>query len=36
LQDYIAKLESEIVRARDAIKAKQAQRASADLFFKKS
>jgi len=35
LEEYIAALEAEIARARDAIKAKQAVRAGADAFFKK-
>ena len=32
---YIAALEAEIGRARQAIAAKQAQKAAADLFFRK-
>ena len=36
LQAYIAAMETEIRRAGEAIKAKQAQKAAADLFFKKS
>jgi len=32
----IATLESEIARSRDAIKARQATKAAADTFFKKS
>lgn len=35
LNDYIALLQGEIERARGAIKAKEAHRAGADLFFKK-
>ena len=33
---YIAALEAEIARARQSIAAKQAQKAAADLFFRKS
>ena len=36
LEAYIASLGAEAERARQAIKAKQAQKAAADLFFKKS
>jgi uncharacterized small protein (DUF1192 family) len=36
LEAYIAALEAEIGRARQAIAAKQAQKAAADLFFRKS
>lgn len=35
LQAYIAMLEAEIRRAGDAIRAKQAQKAAADSFFRK-
>lgn len=35
LQDYIARLEAEIARARAAITAKQAFRNAAETFFKK-
>lgn len=35
LGDYIAELEAEILRARDAIKAKQSVRAGADALFRK-
>jgi uncharacterized small protein (DUF1192 family) len=35
LNEYIALLQGEIERARDAIKAKKAHRAGANLFFKK-
>jgi uncharacterized small protein (DUF1192 family) len=35
LEAYIAALEAEIGRARQAIAAKQAQKAAADLFFRK-
>jgi uncharacterized small protein (DUF1192 family) len=34
LNDYIAELEAEIVRAREAIEAKQSWRGKADSFFK--
>ncbi|MBI4968271.1 MAG: DUF1192 domain-containing protein [Rhodospirillales bacterium] len=36
LNDYIARLEAEIARARQAIAAKSNHRASADAFFKKT
>lgn len=36
LNEYIGQLQGEIERAREAIKGKQAHRAGADLFFKKS
>ena len=36
LEEYIARLQAEIERARGAIKGKQAQRAGAEAFFKKS
>lgn len=35
LKEYIAGLEAEIARARQAIAAKEAQRNAADAFFKK-
>lgn len=35
LNDYIAQLEAEILRVRQAITAKQAARAGADSFFKR-
>jgi uncharacterized small protein (DUF1192 family) len=35
LEEYIGRLQAEIERARGAIKAKQAQRAGAEAFFKK-
>ena len=35
LEAYIESLNAEAERARQAIKAKQAQKAAADLFFKK-
>lgn len=35
LEEYIAGLEAEILRTREAIKAKQAVRAGADAFFKR-
>lgn len=35
LAEYIAELESEIVRARESIAAKQAAQADADSFFRK-
>ena len=35
LNDYIARLEAEIARARAAIAAKKAQRSGADALFKK-
>ena len=35
LRDYIAELEAEIVRAREAIKRKEAVRAGAEAFFKR-
>ena len=35
LETYIESLQAEAERARQAIKAKQAQKAAADLFFKK-
>jgi uncharacterized small protein (DUF1192 family) len=35
LEAYIASLEGEIARARQSIAAKQAQKAAADLFFRK-
>jgi len=35
LQDYIVGLEAEIVRARAAISAKEAQKSAAEAFFKK-
>jgi uncharacterized small protein (DUF1192 family) len=35
LEAYIASLQAEIERARQAIGAKQAQKAAADLFFRK-
>lgn len=36
LEAYIASLNAEAARARQAIAAKQAQKAAADAFFKKS
>ncbi len=36
LESHIAELEAEILRAREVIKAKQAQKSAADLFFKKT
>ena len=36
LETYIARLEAEILRARDVIKAKRAQKNAADVFFRKS
>lgn len=36
LEAYIAEMEAEILRAGAVIKAKQAQKSAADLFFKKS
>lgn len=36
LNDYILEMESEIARVREKIKAKQAQKAAASLFFKKA
>lgn len=35
LRDYIAELEAEIVRAREAIKRKEVVRAGAEAFFKR-
>jgi len=35
LESYIARLEAEIARARDAIRARRAQKDAADGFFKK-
>lgn len=35
LGDYISSLEAEILRARDAIKRKEAVRAGAEAFFKR-
>ena len=35
LQEYIAELESEIVRARESIAAKQSAQAAADSFFRR-
>jgi uncharacterized small protein (DUF1192 family) len=36
LEAYIAAMEAEIGRARDAIRAKRAQKDAADVFFKKT
>lgn len=36
LEEYIAKLQGEIERARGAIRNKQAQRSGAEAFFKKT
>ena len=35
LEAYIAEMQGEILRARDVIESKQAQKSAADLFFKK-